>query len=91
MRLQKIVAMIAAAAVFVVAPSVIPMKRAQAPVHVASAAPCGVITWVPVDSALAVIPTRTGLLKLGVDDMRLFFENDLRFLSQFSALSGGVR
>ena len=26
---------------------------------------------------------RTGLLKLGVDDMRLFFENDLRFLSQF--------
>ncbi len=23
---------------------------------------------------------RTGLLKLGVDDMRLFFENDLRFL-----------
>ncbi len=34
---------------------------------------------------------RTGLLKLGVDDMRLFFENDLRFLSQFPALSGGVR
>ena len=30
-------------------------------------------------------------LKLGVDDMRLFFENDLRFLSQFPALSGGVR
>jgi phenylalanyl-tRNA synthetase alpha subunit len=23
------------------------------------------------------------LLKLGVDDMRLFFENDLRFLRQF--------
>ncbi len=34
---------------------------------------------------------RTGLLKLGVDDMRLFFENDLRFLAQFPALSGGVR
>ena len=34
---------------------------------------------------------RTGLLKLGVDDMRLFFENDLRFLSQFPALSGGAR
>jgi len=34
---------------------------------------------------------RTGLLKLGVDDMRLFFENDLRFLGQFPALSGGVR
>ena len=26
---------------------------------------------------------RTALLKLGVDDMRLFFENDLRFLDQF--------
>ena len=26
---------------------------------------------------------RTSLLKLGVDDMRLFFENDLRFLRQF--------
>jgi phenylalanyl-tRNA synthetase alpha chain len=26
---------------------------------------------------------RTALLKLGVDDMRLFFENDLRFLEQF--------
>ncbi|MGH7915832.1 MAG: phenylalanine--tRNA ligase subunit alpha [Candidatus Binataceae bacterium] len=26
---------------------------------------------------------RTSLLKLGVDDLRLFFENDLRFLSQF--------
>jgi phenylalanyl-tRNA synthetase alpha chain len=34
---------------------------------------------------------RTGLLKLGVDDMRLFFENDLRFLGQFPVLSGGVR
>jgi phenylalanyl-tRNA synthetase alpha chain len=35
---------------------------------------------------------RTGLLKLGVDDMRLFFENDLRFLAQFPALaSGGAR
>ncbi|HZP46541.1 MAG TPA: phenylalanine--tRNA ligase subunit alpha [Candidatus Binataceae bacterium] len=28
---------------------------------------------------------RTSLLKLGVDDMRLFFENDLRFLAQFRA------
>lgn len=26
---------------------------------------------------------RTSLLKLGVDDLRLFFENDLRFLKQF--------
>ena len=26
---------------------------------------------------------RTSLLKLGVDDLRLFFENDLRFLQQF--------
>jgi phenylalanyl-tRNA synthetase alpha chain len=26
---------------------------------------------------------RTALLKLGVDDMRVFFENDLRFLEQF--------
>jgi phenylalanyl-tRNA synthetase alpha chain len=34
---------------------------------------------------------RTGLLKLKVDDMRLFFENDLRFLNQFPALSGGMR
>ena len=32
---------------------------------------------------------RPALLKLGVDDMRLFVENDLRFLSQFPALSGG--
>jgi phenylalanyl-tRNA synthetase alpha chain len=29
---------------------------------------------------------RTSLLKLGVDDLRLFFENDLRFLSQFRTL-----
>ncbi|HUY18479.1 MAG TPA: phenylalanine--tRNA ligase subunit alpha [Candidatus Binataceae bacterium] len=28
---------------------------------------------------------RTALLKLGVEDMRLFFENDLRFLGQFPA------
>lgn len=28
---------------------------------------------------------RTALLKLGVEDMRLFFENDLRFLAQFQA------
>ncbi|HTW88240.1 MAG TPA: phenylalanine--tRNA ligase subunit alpha [Candidatus Binataceae bacterium] len=28
---------------------------------------------------------RTALLKLGVEDMRLFFENDLRFLGQFQA------
>ncbi len=34
---------------------------------------------------------RPALLKLGVDDMRLFVENDLRFLSQFPALSGGTR
>jgi phenylalanyl-tRNA synthetase alpha chain len=29
---------------------------------------------------------RQALLKLGVDDMRLFFENDLRFLGQFPSL-----
>jgi len=34
---------------------------------------------------------RPALLLLGVDDMRVFIENDLRFLSQFPALSGGVR
>ncbi|HEY6419941.1 MAG TPA: phenylalanine--tRNA ligase subunit alpha [Candidatus Binataceae bacterium] len=33
---------------------------------------------------------RPALLKLGVDDMRLFFENDLRFLGQFPALSTGA-
>ena len=30
---------------------------------------------------------RTALLKLGVDDMRLFFENDLRFLNQFPSFT----
>jgi phenylalanyl-tRNA synthetase alpha chain len=30
---------------------------------------------------------RIALLNLGVDDMRLFFENDMRFLSQFRAAS----
>jgi phenylalanyl-tRNA synthetase alpha chain len=30
---------------------------------------------------------RTSLLKLGVDDLRLFFESDMRFLSQFRAAS----
>jgi len=34
---------------------------------------------------------RTALMKLGIDDMRLFFENDLRFLAQFPSVSGGVR
>ncbi|MGH7933623.1 MAG: phenylalanine--tRNA ligase subunit alpha [Candidatus Binataceae bacterium] len=32
---------------------------------------------------------RTSLLKLGVDDLRLFYENDMRFLSQFRSASGG--
>src|SRR5208282_1623623 len=32
---------------------------------------------------------RTALMKLGIDDMRLFFENDLRFLAQFPSVSGG--
>jgi phenylalanyl-tRNA synthetase alpha chain len=32
---------------------------------------------------------RPALLKLGVNDMRLFIENDLRFLNQFPALSSG--
>jgi len=30
---------------------------------------------------------RTALLKLGVDDLRLFFENDLRFLEQFPSVT----
>jgi phenylalanyl-tRNA synthetase alpha chain len=34
---------------------------------------------------------RTALMKLGIDDMRLFFENDLRFLAQFPSVSGSVR
>jgi phenylalanyl-tRNA synthetase alpha chain len=33
---------------------------------------------------------RTSLLKLGVDDLRLFFENDLRFLNQFRAAGEAV-
>jgi phenylalanyl-tRNA synthetase alpha chain len=33
---------------------------------------------------------RTSLLKLGVDDLRLFFENDLRFLGQFRSASEAV-
>ena len=33
---------------------------------------------------------RTSLLKLGVDDSRLFFENDLRFLNQFRAAGEAV-
>jgi len=34
---------------------------------------------------------RPALLKLGVSDMRLFVENDIRFLDQFPALSGGAQ
>jgi phenylalanyl-tRNA synthetase alpha chain len=34
---------------------------------------------------------RTALMKLGIDDMRLFFENDLRFLTQFPSVSEAVR
>ena len=34
---------------------------------------------------------RTALMKLGIDDLRLFFENDVRFLAQFPAVSGGAR
>jgi phenylalanyl-tRNA synthetase alpha chain len=33
---------------------------------------------------------RTSLLKLGVDDLRLFFENDLRFLNQFRSGEAGL-
>jgi len=29
---------------------------------------------------------RVAMLKYGVDDIRLFYENDLRFLEQFPAL-----
>ena len=32
---------------------------------------------------------RTALMRLNIDDMRLFFENDLRFLAQFPTLAGG--
>jgi phenylalanyl-tRNA synthetase alpha chain len=28
-------------------------------------------------------PDRLAMLRYGIDDLRLFFENDLRFLSQF--------
>jgi phenylalanyl-tRNA synthetase alpha chain len=34
---------------------------------------------------------RTGLMALGIDDLRLFFENDQRFLAQFPQLGGGAR
>lgn len=34
---------------------------------------------------------RTALMKLGIDDLRLFFENDLRFLAQFPSVSESVR
>jgi phenylalanyl-tRNA synthetase alpha chain len=34
---------------------------------------------------------RPALLKLAVNDMRLFVENDVRFLNQFPALSGGAQ
>jgi phenylalanyl-tRNA synthetase alpha chain len=34
---------------------------------------------------------RTGLMALGIDDLRLFFENDQRFLAQFPQLSGGAQ
>ena len=34
---------------------------------------------------------RTALMKLGIDDLRLFFENDLRFLAQFPSVGGSVR
>jgi phenylalanyl-tRNA synthetase alpha chain len=29
---------------------------------------------------------RIAMLKYGIDDIRLFFENDLRFLSQFAGV-----
>jgi phenylalanyl-tRNA synthetase alpha chain len=34
---------------------------------------------------------RTAMMKLGVDDLRVFFDNDVRFLAQFPALSSGAR
>jgi len=39
--------------------------------------------------AFGMGPARIGLLKYGVPDLRLFFENDIRFLSQFA--QGGAR
>ena len=35
--------------------------------------------------AFGMGPGRIALLKYGVDDLRTFFENDVRFLSQFSS------
>ena len=34
--------------------------------------------------AFGMGPDRLAMLRYGVDDLRLFFENDLRFLSQFN-------
>ncbi len=34
---------------------------------------------------------RTALMKLGIDDLRLFYENDVRFLGQFPSVAGGSR
>jgi hypothetical protein len=57
MNLRKIVAIVAAAALFVVAPAVIPLKPVQEPVRVASIiTPCGVASWQPLDSANARPP-----------------------------------
>jgi hypothetical protein len=46
--------------------------------------------WVSIQSAIQVLPLvpvleRLTMLRYGVDDLRLFFENDLRFLAQFPA------
>jgi phenylalanyl-tRNA synthetase alpha chain len=34
--------------------------------------------------AFGLGPDRLAMLRYGVDDLRLFFENDLRFLKQFN-------
>ena len=49
-------------------------------------------TYVPDDNFEAYLESagmgieRIAMLKYGVNDLRLFFENDVRFLKQFSSL-----
>ena len=50
---------------------------------------CGIDSEKYTGFAFGMGPGRIALLKYGVPDLRLFFENDVRFLRQFQA--GGVR
>jgi phenylalanyl-tRNA synthetase alpha chain len=38
--------------------------------------------------AFGMGPARIAMLKYGVPDLRIFFQNDVRFLSQFTTGSG---